>query len=99
MKLRITKEQRLRTKRVMDRVKKMCKYALLVLTVSYVSDSAVYQVVKEKVMGELNDVEDIEGFQAETAFIDMYGDFEEMVQARRDHIQTNSATILQVARA
>lgn len=31
----------------MDRVKKMCKYSLLVLTVSYLANSAVFQVVKE----------------------------------------------------
>ena len=42
MKLRITKEQRLRTKRIMDRVKKMCKLALLVLFVNYVANSAVF---------------------------------------------------------
>lgn len=50
-------------------------------------------------MGELHDIEDIEEVSVETAFMDIYGDFEELVQARRDLIATNSATILRVARA
>ena len=44
-------------------------------------------------------MEDLEEVRAETAFIDAYGDFEDLVKARRDQITTNSATILRVARA
>lgn len=51
-------------------------------------------------MGTLEDVDDIEEMQmVETAFMDIYGDFEELVQARREQIASNSATILRVARA
>lgn len=51
-------------------------------------------------MGTVEDMQDIEEMeQVETAFMDMYGDFEESVAARRDQITTNSATILRVARA
>lgn len=51
-------------------------------------------------MGTVEDMEDIEEMESvETAFMDMYGDFEELVAARRDQIMTNSATILRVARA
>ena len=57
------------------------------------------QVVKEQVMGEVNDIDGIEEITTETAFVDMYGDFEELVQARRDHYIENRATIMQVARA
>ena len=50
-------------------------------------------------MGEVNDIDGIEEITTETAFVDMYGDFEELVQARRDHYIENRATIMQVARA
>ena len=89
----------MRTKRIMERVKKMCKCALLVLSVNFVANSAVFQVVKEQVMGKAHDFDDVEEYQRETAFTDLYGDFEDLVQARRDQIPTNSATILRVARA
>ena len=50
-------------------------------------------------MGKAHDFDDVEEYQRETAFTDLYGDFEDLVQARRDQIPTNSATILRVARA
>ena len=77
----------------------MCKYALLVLVVSYIADSTVFQVVKDQFTGDIQDMQDIEEMRSETAFVDFYGDFEDLVKARRDQITTNSATILRVARA
>ena len=77
----------------------MCKYALLVLVVSYIADTAVFQVVRDQFTGDIEDMVGLEEVRAETAFIDAYGDFEDLVKARRDQITTNSATILRVARA
>ena len=54
----------------------MCVYALIVLAVNYVADSAVFQVIRENIKGEFHDIDDSEGLEVDSAFVDIYGDFE-----------------------
>ena len=79
MKITLTKGQRERGQRIFNRVKKMCKAALFALFMNFIASSAVFEVVKEQITGSTIP----EGYEQETAFIDQYGDLEEMIQQRR----------------
>ena len=82
----------------MARVKKMCTVSLIVLTCNFITNTAVFKVVKDQIIlgGHFTDApfdETWDQNQAdpytsdpdlETAFVDIYGDFESLVELRRD---------------
>lgn len=77
----------------------MCKLALLVLFVNFVANSAIIQVLKEQIIGGPDGLLSVHEIETETAFVDMYGDFEEMVHKHRNEFDADIGSILHVARA
>ena len=61
----------------------MCKMAAVIFFANYILDTSLYNVMKDEIMGQL-EVED--NFQAtEHAYYEsMYGDFESLVNQRRE---------------
>ena len=62
------------------------------------ADKAVYQVFKEMTFGSISQNSD-EFIESETAFIDTYGDYEEIVKARRKFYANTRRTILPLVQA
>lgn len=72
----------------------MCMMALLALFVNFVANNATFQVMKEQVLGGTEGLESVDEIETDTAFIDMYGDFEEMVHKHRNEFDADIGYIL-----
>ena len=82
MKLRLSSQQRDKGQRIMKRATKMMKVALFILAANLLADKTVFNIMKDNLMGISDESYDMQE-NIETAFLDSYGDFEMMIQARK----------------
>ena len=92
MKIKISKKQRERGQRIINRFKKLLKIAVLSIAAYYFMVGEFFQVLKDQLAAlsssdpdpSLLDEDYIDPSEVETAFIDrMYGDLESLIQQRR----------------
>ena len=63
----------------MSRLNNMCKMALVVFCVSYMADTSIFTVIKDQLMSDVEHV----NYSQDDYYESMYGDFESMVEERR----------------
>lgn len=92
MKIRLSKEERERGQRIIGRTRKMIKAALLLLGANLLADKTVFNIVKDQMAGRFSESLADSAYY-ESAFIDTYGDFEQMVEARRRADRTQGSRL------